>query len=89
MTTFERLGETLMAHSVSNDMKPFLRTPEASDFLGLKRSTLERWRVDGGGPPYRRHGRAILYAREDLQAWSDARTAHSTSEVRTSGSGNE
>mgnify|MGYP002403594660 CR=1 FL=1 len=31
--------------------------------------TLRNWRSKGLGPPYMRIGKAILYAREDLERW--------------------
>jgi hypothetical protein len=33
--------------------KPFLTTREAAAWLGLTPNTLEKWRVQGGGPLYR------------------------------------
>jgi excisionase family DNA binding protein len=62
--------------------KPFLTTKEAAVWLGLTRNTLEKWRVHGGGPAYRKHGRYVRYHMEDLIAWSEANKRSSTSDVR-------
>jgi hypothetical protein len=49
---------------------PFLNTAQAAHYLGLSPRTLERMRVLGIGPDYRKHGRNILYHIDDLDAWS-------------------
>lgn len=60
---------------------PFLSTRQAADFLNLKTNTLEKMRVYGGGPPYRKHGRAVRYHMDDLIAWSDRRKRDMTHEA--------
>ena len=59
---------------------PFLTTVQAADFLGLSPRTLEKMRVLGGGPRYRKHGRYVRYHIDDLNAWSSSRTHDSTSD---------
>lgn len=61
--------------------KTFLNTKEAADFLGLKPNTLEKMRVYGGGPEYRKHGRSVRYHVDDLSTWSDLRKRSWTSDV--------
>jgi predicted DNA-binding transcriptional regulator AlpA len=56
-----------------------LDTKEAADWLGLSARTLERWRLTGEGPPFRKLGRSVRYAIADLVAFADARTCTSTS----------
>ena len=47
-----------------------LTTEEAAARLGLKRHTLEVWRVNGGGPVFRKlGGRAVRYRPQDLEAF--------------------
>ena len=60
---------------------PFLTTKEAARFLRLKPNTLEKMRVYGGGPQYRKHGRHVRYHIEDLLAWSELRKKDSTSDA--------
>lgn len=60
---------------------PFLTTKEAARFLKLKPNTLEKMRVYGGGPIYRKHGRHVRYHIDDLSAWSDLRKKDMTSDV--------
>lgn len=60
--------------------KQHLRTPAAATYLGLGRSTLEKKRLTGDGPPYAKAGRIVVYARADLDAWLASRRRHSTSE---------
>lgn len=59
---------------------PFLTTPEAARYLTLKPNTLEKMRVYGGGPQYRKHGRHVRYHLDDLIAWSDLRKKDMTSD---------
>jgi hypothetical protein len=63
---------------------PFLTTKEAATYLRMSPRTIERLRVEGKGPPYRKCGRGkkakVLYAIGDLDAWlGDVRS--STSEM--------
>ncbi len=53
-------------HSAST---PFLNTRKAAAYLDLKPNTLEKMRVYGGGPEYRKHGRYVRYNIDDLKAW--------------------
>jgi predicted DNA-binding transcriptional regulator AlpA len=61
----------------------FLRTPEAARFLGLSGRTLEKHRVYGTGPRYRKIGGRVVYAVEDLTAWADRGLRNSTSDPGT------
>ncbi len=61
--------------------KPFLTTKEAAAWLGLTKNTLEKMRVFGGGPLYRKHGRYVRYHMEDLVAWSESRKRRTTSDA--------
>lgn len=58
----------------------FLRTPEAARFLGLSGRTLEKHRVYGTGPRYRKIGGRVVYAVEDLKGWADQGLRTSTSD---------
>jgi excisionase family DNA binding protein len=58
----------------------FLTNSEAAEFLRLSPRTLEKHRVVGGGPPFRKFGRRILYARTDLQKWAEDRKFDNTSQ---------
>ena len=59
----------------------FHTTETAARYLGLSVSTLEKWRVTGAGPTYRKHGRRVVYRQAELDAWSEAQTRRSTSEA--------
>ena len=59
----------------------YLRQPEAGRVLRVSERTLEAWRRCGAGPRYRKHGTLVLYAVEDLRAWSDAHARTSTSDA--------
>lgn len=57
---------------------PFLNTAQAAHYLGLSRKTLEKLRVIGGGPLFRRHGHHIVYHIDNLDTWSEERAHHTT-----------
>ena len=59
---------------------PLLRSDEAAGILNVKPTTLERWRMTGGGPPYLKLGKVVRYRRSDLEAFAAASTRKSTSE---------
>ena len=59
------------------------RNPEAAKFLKMSTSTLAKWRHYGKGPRFLKCGSAVLYRREDLEAWLNQRSYFSTSEYET------
>ncbi|WP_338128914.1 helix-turn-helix domain-containing protein [Bradyrhizobium brasilense] len=61
--------------------KPFLNTAEAAAWLRLTKNTLEKMRVQGRGPVYRKHGRYVRYHIEDLVEFSQASKRRSTSDA--------
>lgn len=58
----------------------FLDNREAADFLKLSPRTLEKHRVTGGGPRFRKLGRRVVYAVADLEAWANERICSNTSD---------
>lgn len=62
----------------------FLRTKEAAEFLSLSARTLEKHRTYGTGPAYRKLGGRVVYAVDDLQAWTERGAVTSTSDPRGS-----
>lgn len=60
----------------------YQRTKGAADYLGVGQSTLERMRIEGNGPKFRRLGqRIVVYAIEDLDAWASQEIRNSTAET--------
>jgi predicted DNA-binding transcriptional regulator AlpA len=63
-----------------------VRTPDAARHLGLTSSTLEKMRVRGDGPPFRRLSRRhVTYAVSALDAWARDREYRSTKEYAATG----
>ena len=61
----------------------YLRTPAAAGYLSIGRSTLERMRVAGTGPPWRRLGsKIVVYSIDDLDTWAGQAVLTSTTEAR-------
>ena len=56
----------------------YLTNDEAAALLRLSPRTLEKQRVIGGGPRFRKFGRRVMYALSDLEAWADARSFEAT-----------
>jgi hypothetical protein len=44
-------------------------TQEAAAYCRLSPRTLEKWRLLGGGPPFLKLGRRVLYDLRDLDHW--------------------
>ena len=53
----------------------------AAVFTGLAVATLAKLRCLGGGPPYLKLGRKVVYRRADLADWLDARRVANTSQA--------
>jgi hypothetical protein len=62
-----------------NDTR-YLTNAEAAAWLKLSPRTLEKQRVIGGGPRFRKFGRRVLYAVADLEQWSAERVCETTSD---------
>jgi predicted DNA-binding transcriptional regulator AlpA len=73
-------GTALMPDPLAGLPPRFLRTPEAARFLSLSGRTLEKHRIYGTGPEYRKIGGRVVYALEDLQAWANLGAKNSTSD---------
>jgi hypothetical protein len=68
-----------MSPAVSSAPSPrYLTNDEAAAYLRLSPRTLEKQRVIGGGPRFRKFGRRVMYAIADLDAWADARSFEAT-----------
>lgn len=59
---------------------PFLNTAQSAFYIGLSRRTLEKMRLTGAGPRFRKHGRYVRYHIDDLEAWSLGERRNSTSD---------
>ncbi|WP_394890392.1 helix-turn-helix transcriptional regulator [Mesorhizobium sp. AaZ16] len=68
---------------------PFLNTAQAAFYIGLSQRTLEKMRLTGGGPKYRKHGRYVRYHIDELDDWSKGRLQDSKSEGDQNGSGSD
>ncbi|MGR4870282.1 helix-turn-helix transcriptional regulator [Variovorax sp. LARHSF232] len=79
-------GHSISSHAVAAAAPPtegqpqFLTTEEAGRFLRLSPRTLEKQRVLGGGPRFRKFGARVVYAVQDLRAWADSRAYGMTSD---------
>ena len=85
--THARTGEAMSGGPKQADRKPtstvtprYLKTADAAVHLGLSARTLEKHRLFGTGPIFRKLGGRIVYAIADLDAWAELGTRRSTSD---------
>jgi predicted DNA-binding transcriptional regulator AlpA len=58
-----------------------LNEMDAAKLLCLSHRTLQKWRVQGGGPRFKRYsGRCIRYQMSNIQDWLASKTYANTSE---------
>ena len=58
-----------------------MRPTQAAQYLSLSPQRLARLRLEGGGPPFCKVGRSVLYVTVDLQNWLHSRARVSTSDT--------
>jgi predicted DNA-binding transcriptional regulator AlpA len=66
-------------HPAESSQRRMLPAREAADLSGLSKSTLDKLRVFGGGPPYLKIGRRVVYDPADLVQWLASHRRESTS----------
>lgn len=76
-------------HTTSpTNFEQFLNTVDAAELLQLSPRTLERMRVEGGGPPFLKAGPGkrsrVLYRYQDLIDWLSRRSFDNTSQYDNS-----
>ena len=57
-----------------------LTVDQAAIYLGLARSTLNKWRCQGEGPSFIKMGRAVRYRTVDLEGYLEKSASNSTSD---------
>lgn len=66
---------------------PTLLSPQQTAIkIGLAVQTLAKLRVSGGGPPFVKLGRRVLYPESELYAWIEARPRFQNTTELTGGS---
>jgi predicted DNA-binding transcriptional regulator AlpA len=66
---------------MTNTFSNYLTQSETARKLRLSERTLERMRVEGRGPCFRKFGRRVVYADSDVETWANARVFNSTAEA--------
>ena len=68
---------------------PYLTRCEAAEYTRTPLATLETMATRGGGPPFLKRGRRVLYRKEDLDRWLwSSGLRMSTSDPGRNGNGN-
>ena len=60
--------------------EPLLTTQDAALYLHVSPRTLEKWRLAGGGPRYRKLIHRVVYTQADIDTWVEAQARTSTSD---------
>ena len=60
------------------DVKAFLTSDEAAEYLTLKRTTLEAWRWRGVGPVFLKFGGVVRYRQKDIDDYIESRVREVT-----------
>jgi hypothetical protein len=68
-----------------HDYSPYFDTHQAAAYLKISARTLERLRLVGGGPVFAKAGRRVIYRKDWLDAWMEARRFSSTADARANG----
>ena len=68
-----------MVENQSDSDGPYLTPEQAAEHLKVKKSTLKKWRIEGKGPAYRKHGSVIVYHIDDIDEWSKSQQHTKTS----------
>ena len=61
--------------------KIYLDTRQAAELLTLSARTLEKMRLEGRGPDFRKLGRRVVYHLADLESWAESGRRTSTSDT--------
>ena len=58
-----------------------LSVPQAATYTSISKSSLDKLRVYGGGPPYIKVGARVIYDRIDLDTWLVGKKVANTSQA--------
>lgn len=72
-----------MSETKTDSLPRYLTTLEAATLLRLSPRTLEKHRLYGTGPEYRKLGGRVLYATADVLAWAESGAQQSTTDTRS------
>ena len=59
----------------------YFKTKDAAEYCGSAKSTFDKIRITGEGPPYIKRGKSVLYFVDDLDAWMQSMRRTSTSDL--------
>ena len=74
-----RIGDNMQSDT---QVKPItvMTVQQASEYLGLAVSTLNKWRCHGGGPVFSKMGRSVRYQQQNLDNYIETSKRSSTSD---------
>ncbi len=67
--TPEELRERCAQMGITVTAFGYIKTLDAARLLNMSRRTLEGWRLEGAGPPFKVLNRSVWYQLTDIAAW--------------------
>lgn len=58
-----------------------LNRADAAEYLGLQKSTLERWATEAKGPKFYKAGSRVWYLQSELDRWIEERSTNCSSSL--------
>ena len=78
----EAYGSSYQPDAPANSQEALLTEQQAASLLNVNPRTMQKWRIQGGGPRFvRMSRRCIRYWPKDLRDWVQNRIKSSTSET--------
>lgn len=65
----------------TSNLNQLFTTAQAAEFLGIKKNTLEIWRVQGKSPAFLKIGKNVRYEKSELMAFIESSRRVSTSDT--------
>jgi len=82
MNYVETHGSSSQPDEAPDSQEALMTEQQAAAFLNVNPRTLQKWRVEGGGPRFvRMSRRCIRYWPKDIREWAQNRRKSSTSEL--------
>jgi Helix-turn-helix domain len=77
----KQFGPAPLANRDEPDRSVRFNAEQAAAYLGLAKATLAKLRCRGGGAPYCKLGRRVVYDRRELDQWLRSKQRVSTTDV--------
>ena len=66
---------------IMTSQSKYKKTKDAAEYCGSAKSTFDKIRITGEGPPFIKRGKSVVYDINDLDAWMQSMRRTSTSDL--------